>query len=67
MHLDNCLSEPIAVAALPPGAAGSRGQLGVDLPRLTGRHDLCFTFTSDRFDPILALDWVQLIPAGAGS
>jgi hexosaminidase len=67
VHLDNCLSEPIAVAALPPGAAGSRARLGVDLPKLTGRHDLCFTFTSDRFDPILALDWVQLIPAGAGS
>jgi hexosaminidase len=66
VHLDNCLSEPIAVAALPPGAAGSHASLGLDLPRLTGRHDLCVTFTAQRADPILALDWMQLIPAGAG-
>ena len=59
---DNCLSDPIAVAALPAGPVGGRGMLSVPLPARSGRHDLCFTFTARSFDPVLALDWVQLAP-----
>ncbi|HEY8004364.1 MAG TPA: family 20 glycosylhydrolase [Phenylobacterium sp.] len=64
---DGCLTDPIAVAALPPGAVGGRGEASVTLPPRTGRHDLCFTFTSQGFDPLLALDWVQLAPPAAGA
>ncbi len=63
---DTCASDPIAVAALPVGAVGSRATLTLPLPERTGRHDLCFTYTSAGFDPFLAIDWVQLAPpAGA--
>jgi hexosaminidase len=57
---DTCVSDPIAVAALPAGAAGSRATITLPLPARTGRHDLCFTYTSAGFDPRLAIDWVQL-------
>jgi hexosaminidase len=61
VHQDGCLTEPIVVAALPPGGPGSRGELTALLPVRTGRHDLCFTFTSQAPDPILALQSVQLL------
>jgi len=61
---DNCLSDPIAVASLPAGPVGGRASLSLPLPARNGRHDLCFTFTSRGFDPVLALDWVQLAPPG---
>ncbi len=57
---DSCASEPIAVAPL----TGSTS-LTLDLPPRAGRHDLCFSFTSTGFDPVLTLDWVQLAPAAA--
>jgi hexosaminidase len=60
VHQDGCLTEPIAVAELPAGDVGTRSEMTLQLPARTGRHDLCFTFTSERYDPILALDWVQL-------
>lgn len=59
---DGCLSDPIAVAPLPPGGPGEAREVSVTLPPLAGRHDLCFTFTAAGFDPLLALDWVQLAP-----
>ena len=65
---DSCVSDPIAVAALPAAPAeGGPAEITVDLPARAGRHDLCFTFTSMSFDPVLALDWVQLVPAAAGA
>jgi hexosaminidase len=64
VHQDSCLNEPIAVAAVPPGAVGSHGQVRLGLPVRSGRHDLCFTFTAESFDPVLALDWVRLDPTG---
>ncbi|HEX4710754.1 family 20 glycosylhydrolase [Phenylobacterium sp.] len=62
---DSCLSDPIAVAALPSGTVGSRAEVSLPLPVRSGRHDLCFTFTSLSFDPLLAIDWVQLAPPGS--
>jgi hypothetical protein len=34
-------------------------------PPLSGRHDLCFTFTAHDLEPMWALDWVQLVPGSA--
>jgi hexosaminidase len=62
---DSCLSDPVAVIALPPGAVGSHSEVSVALPARSGRHDLCFTFTSMGFDPMIAVDWVQLAPPGS--
>ena len=62
---DNCASDPIAVAPLVPQKVGTQSQVSLRLPPRSGRHDLCFTFTSMGFDPILAIDWVQLVPTGA--
>ncbi|WP_372784538.1 family 20 glycosylhydrolase [Phenylobacterium sp.] len=57
---DSCAADPIAVMALPAGEVGGRATLTLPLPARTGRHDLCFTYTSAGFDPTLAVDWVQL-------
>ena len=64
---DSCISDPVAVASLPPPSPdGAPVIITVDLPQRIGSHDLCFTFTAQAIDPVLAIDWVQLIP-GAGS
>ena len=60
---DGCLSDPIAVAPVPP--PGGRTSIALALPPRTGKHDLCVLFTSQTYDPILALDHIQLEPAGA--
>ena len=66
VRLDGCDGAPIAVLPLAP-AAGRPGEttLSGALPALTGAHDLCFTFTAKRLDPMWVIDWVQLVPAGA--
>ena len=60
---DGCASDPIAVAAVPP--PGVARSVTLDLPVRAGRHDLCVLFTSEGFDPLLALDHIQLEPPGA--
>ena len=60
---DGCASDPIAVAAVPP--PGVARSVPLDLPVRAGRHDLCVLFTSEGFDPLLALDHIQLEPPGA--
>jgi hexosaminidase len=62
---DTCVSDPIALAALPAGRIGESVTLTLALPERVGRHDLCFTYTSAGFDPLLAIDWVQILPPGA--
>lgn len=61
VRLDDCKSEPIARLPLAP-ARGSDGltTLRAALPKLTGRHDLCFVFASGGHDPLWALDRVVL-------
>jgi hexosaminidase len=62
VHVDSCEGERIAVLPLAP-AAGNNAvtQLpSVSLPRISGRHDLCFRFTQRALEPLWALDWVQL-------
>ena len=64
---DSCVAEPMAVVPLRPAVAGSGDDLyTADLPPRAGAHDLCFTFTSAAYDPVHAVDWVQLVPAGGG-
>ena len=60
---DGCLSDPIAVAPVPP--PGGARTISLALPPRTGRHYLCVLFTSGTFDPLLALDHIQLEPPGA--
>jgi hexosaminidase len=62
---DGCQTDPVAVAAVPPGAPGVRGEIRLALPPRTGLHDLCFSFTAAAIDPMLALDVVQLEPPPA--
>jgi hexosaminidase len=64
---DTCTSDPIAVAAVTPQAVGAHSELSLSLPARSGRHDLCFTFTSMSFDPVLVIDWVQLTPPAASA
>jgi hexosaminidase len=62
VHVDSCDGERIAVLPLAR-AVGNNAvtQLpSVSLPRISGRHDLCFRFTQRALDPLWALDWVQL-------
>jgi len=35
------------------------------LPAIAGKHDLCLMFTQTGIDPMWAVDWVRLTPAGA--
>ena len=60
---DGCLSDPIAVAPIPP--AGGATTVSLDLPPRQGPHDLCVVFTALGFDPMLALDYIQIEPPGA--
>ncbi len=47
-----------------PGA--ELNALSTELPRLAGRHDLCFSFTANSLDPMPVTDRVQLMPTKAG-
>jgi hexosaminidase len=62
LRQDSCLADPMAVAPLPPGRAGERGEVTLKLPPRTGRHDLCVIFTGLAFDPFPAVDQVRLVP-----
>ncbi|MBT2747230.1 MULTISPECIES: family 20 glycosylhydrolase [unclassified Lysobacter] len=64
VRLDDCKSTPIA--RLPLSAARQSDgltTLEATLPKLEGRHDLCFVFASGGHDPLWALDRVVLKPA----
>jgi hexosaminidase len=66
VRLGGCDGPPIAVLPLAT-AAGRAGQTTLTgaLPALSGAHDLCFTFTAKRLDPMWVIDWIQLVPAAA--
>ena len=64
VRLDNCAGELVASLPLAPATASSGvTTLTAALPPRIGHHDLCFTFTSKRLDPMWAINWVQLLPA----
>ncbi|MDB5416916.1 MAG: beta-N-acetylhexosaminidase [Phenylobacterium sp.] len=58
---DSCTADPLVVASLPPGHPGSRTELRLKLPVVSGRHDLCFTFTGRGYDPVPSIDRVRLL------
>ena len=59
---DTCLSDPIAVAPLPP--PGGPTTVTLPIPFRLGSHDLCVVFTSGAYDPTLAIDAIQIDPQG---
>jgi hexosaminidase len=60
---DGCDGPVVATLSLAP-AVRSQGTtlLKADLPQMTGRRSLCFTFTRRGPDPIWAIDRVTLVP-----
>ncbi|HZZ88130.1 MAG TPA: family 20 glycosylhydrolase, partial [Caulobacteraceae bacterium] len=66
VRADGCAGEPIARLPLAR-AAGSAGvtTLAAWLPRLAALHDLCFSFTQRKLDPMWVLAWVELGPGRA--
>jgi hexosaminidase len=63
VRADGCTGAPIAVLPL---AAATRSDgvtvLTAKLPAMGGKHDLCFSFTERRLDPMWVLGWVELAP-----
>ena len=63
VRLEGCTGELLAALPLQPAIASA----GVTtLPRAVlesrpGRHDLCFSFTSDAVDPMWAIDSIELV------
>ncbi|HEY2659493.1 MAG TPA: family 20 glycosylhydrolase [Caulobacteraceae bacterium] len=62
VRLDRCEGPPIEVIPLPAAKPGVElTVLTSSLPKLAGRHDLCFMFTAKSLDPMPVLDWVQMV------
>jgi hexosaminidase len=62
VRLDGCGNEPVAVVSLA-SAVGNPAvtELSAPLPKVSGRHDLCFSFTRPGVDPIWAVAGVELV------
>lgn len=60
VRADSCEGEPVLVLPLAP-AAGHPGttSLKAGLGALSGRHDLCFTFTQKSLDPLWVMNWID--------
>jgi hexosaminidase len=66
IRLDGCIGEPAAVVSLAVAASNAAmTELAAPLPAVSGRHDLCFTFTRASVDPIWAVGAAELVK-GAG-
>ena len=61
---DGCKGPLIASLPMAP-ATRSTGvtTLSTPIAPMTGPHDLCFTFTAHKVDPLGVINWVQLVPA----
>jgi hexosaminidase len=61
IHVDGCGTPALVV---PLGAAAHARGVTIlparQLPRLSGRHDLCLRFARPRLDPLWALDWIEI-------
>jgi hexosaminidase len=68
VRIDSCSGAVVASVPLQT-AAGNSGvtALRAALPAQAGRHDLCFVFTGHGFDPLWAIDSVQLASPSAGN
>jgi hexosaminidase len=62
VHVDGCDTVSLGVLPLAPaaGKAGITELPALELPPLSGRHDVCLRFARPRLDPLWALDWVEI-------
>ena len=62
VHVDGC--ESPSLMEIPLGPAVEAHGISIlparQLPRLTGRHDLCLRFARPRLNPLWALDWIEI-------
>jgi hexosaminidase len=62
VHVDGC--DTAALGVVPLAAAAGRDAINelppLELPPLSGRHDVCLRFARPRLDPLWALDWVEI-------
>ena len=62
VHVDGC--DTAALGVVPLAAAAGRDGINelppLELPPLSGRHDVCLRFARPRLDPLWALDWVEI-------
>jgi hexosaminidase len=61
VHVDDCAAP--ALARLPLMNAADQGiseLAAVRLAKLSGRHDLCFTFARPALNPMWGLNWVEI-------
>jgi hexosaminidase len=62
VRVDQCEGAPLVVLPLALAVDNDAVTVlpAVALPRLTGKHQLCFRFAQHGLDPMWAIDWVQL-------
>jgi hexosaminidase len=63
IRLDDCKGKVVASASLEPAVAnyGLTRLPSIDLPAQEGPHDICFTFTRAKIDPIWAIGDLELL------
>jgi hexosaminidase len=63
IRLDDCKGKVVASASLEPAVSndGLTPLPPIDLPPQEGPHDICFTFTRAKIDPIWAIGGLELI------
>ncbi len=63
IRLDDCKGKVVASASLEPAVAnyGLTPLPNIDLPSQEGQHDICFTFTRAKVDPIWAIGGIELV------
>jgi hexosaminidase len=62
VHVDGCDTAVLGVVPLAPAAGrdGTTELPPLELPKLSGRHDVCLRIARPRLDPLWALDWVEI-------
>jgi len=66
VYAGKCTGKPLVSLPLAPAVGNDAiTTLKAAMPKMSGRQDLCFTFTRKTNDWIWAVNWVQLVPAGA--
>ena len=63
IRLDDCKGKVVASASLEPAVSnfGLTPLPSIELPSQQGQHDICFTFTRARIDPIWVIGGLELI------
>jgi hexosaminidase len=63
IRFDDCNGKVVASGSLEPAVAnyGLTPLPNIELPSQEGQHDICFTFTRAKIDPIWAIGGLELI------